>query len=160
MDSKHLVADWFARGRPPSMVTDDFRWILGPPGAQRIRVGPSGISGVLGVAPSVYQGGVVDRNTHFFIAEDDVVAWQVDTKATLLNGEPYHSDYIFTIRVRDGKIAEVWEMHDPIPDGLDRPSASREVPESFVMSDDEAAVVNSDPHAADTGYFDEHPPRY
>ena len=42
-------------------------------------------------------------------AEEDRVVAEVDSKATLINGEEYRNTYVFVFRVRDGRLASVAE---------------------------------------------------
>ena len=48
-------------------------------------------------------------------AEDDRVAAEAHAKGTLVNGEVYENDYLFLLRVRDGRIASVVEFFNPGP---------------------------------------------
>lgn len=47
-------------------------------------------------------------------AEDDRVAVEAESKATLVNGKLYHNRYHFLFRVRDGYIIEVKEYLDTL----------------------------------------------
>lgn len=47
-------------------------------------------------------------------AEDDRVAAEVESQATLINGEEYRNTYVFIFRVRDGRIASVAEHFNAI----------------------------------------------
>lgn len=47
-------------------------------------------------------------------AEDDRVAVEAESKATLINGKLYHNRYHFLFRIRDGYIVEVKEYLDTL----------------------------------------------
>jgi len=47
-------------------------------------------------------------------AEDDRVAAEVESQATLINGEEYRNTYAFFFRIRDGRIASVAEHFNAI----------------------------------------------
>ncbi len=158
-DSGEVVRRWIARGRPTSMIADDFRWVMhesGPDGPYAVYEGATGLAALLAVGKARYRGGV-QRNTHFLISQGEWAAWQVDSVGTLLDGQPYRNDYLFSFRVVDGKIAEVYHFADAEGSGFAQP-AEEVVPE--VLSDDDAARLNPDQTASDPGYFDPHPPRY
>ncbi len=157
--NKAVVRAWVAGGRPASMISDDFRWTRlanGPQGHFRVHEGAEGLADLLATGKGRYRDGVA-RNTHFLIGDGEWVAWQVDSTATLLNGDDYHNDYIFTFRVIDGKIAEVYQVSDAQAAGYSQ-AAPIEVPK--VLSDEDAARLNPDQGASQPGYFDPHPPRY
>ncbi len=158
-DSAAVVEQWIARGRPTSMIADNFRWVMhesGPSGASAVYEGATGLAALLAVGKARYRGGV-QRNTHFLIGEGEWVAWQVDSIGTLLDGQPYRNDYMFTFRVVGDTIAEVYHFADAEGSGFSRP-AEEAVP--GVLSDEDAARLNPDQRASDPGYFAPHPPRY
>ena len=47
-------------------------------------------------------------------AEDDRVVIEAHSQATLINGEEYGNTYVFSIRVRDGRIAWIAEHFNPL----------------------------------------------
>jgi ketosteroid isomerase-like protein len=46
-------------------------------------------------------------------AEEDRVAAEVQSRGTLVNGEPFHNVYVFMFRIREGRIASVAEHFNP-----------------------------------------------
>lgn len=54
---------------------------------------------------------VIDAMT----AEDDRVVTELHSSGNFEDGEPYEMDYVFVLRVRDGKVASVAEHFNPIP---------------------------------------------
>lgn len=48
-------------------------------------------------------------------AEDDRVVAEVRGDGTLADGTQFHNDYVFVLRVRDGRIAQVAEHFNPDP---------------------------------------------
>ena len=47
-------------------------------------------------------------------AQDDRVVIETHSQATLINGEEYGNTYVFSIRVRDGRIAWIAEHFNPL----------------------------------------------
>ncbi|HEX4292029.1 MAG TPA: nuclear transport factor 2 family protein [Trebonia sp.] len=47
-------------------------------------------------------------------AQDDRVVIEAHSQATLINGEEYGNTYVFSIRVRDGRIAWIAEHFNPL----------------------------------------------
>ena len=47
-------------------------------------------------------------------AQDDRVVIEAHSQATLINGEAYGNTYVFSIRVRDGRIAWIAEHFNPL----------------------------------------------
>ncbi len=47
-------------------------------------------------------------------AEDDRVVIEAQSQATLINGEQYANTYVFSLRVRDGRIAWIAEHYNPL----------------------------------------------
>jgi ketosteroid isomerase-like protein len=47
-------------------------------------------------------------------AEDDRVVIEAHSQATLINGEEYGNTYVFSLRVRDGRIAWIAEHFNPL----------------------------------------------
>jgi ketosteroid isomerase-like protein len=45
-------------------------------------------------------------------AEDDRVVAEAHSEATLINGEPYAMTYVFSFRIRDGRIAWIAEHYN------------------------------------------------
>jgi uncharacterized protein len=64
------------------------------------------------ILQSLFPGGLtytVDALT----AEEDRVAAEVQSRGTLVNGASFHNTYVFTFRIRDGRIASLAEHFDP-----------------------------------------------
>ena len=49
---------------------------------------------------------------HHLVAEDDLVSAHYNRQALRPNGTPYDTEYNILFRLRDGLIAEVWEVAD------------------------------------------------
>lgn len=74
---------------------------------------------------STYQGGVkllgaafpqgITYTVQSLTAEEDRVAAEVVSEGTLVNGQPFRNDYLFLLRIRDGRIASVREFFNPKP---------------------------------------------
>ena len=125
--SKALVQQWFAAGLTSpeglAMVTDDFAWI-GPASMTHLfgtddatLRGPAGLATLSYLDKALYADydeGKPSANTHFMIAEGDIVVMEFDAEFTLHDGDHYHNQYCIVIRVRDGKIAEVREHADTL----------------------------------------------
>jgi ketosteroid isomerase-like protein len=47
-------------------------------------------------------------------AEDDRVLAEAHSSATLINGEPYSNTYVFSFRVRDGRISWIAEHYNAL----------------------------------------------
>ena len=47
-------------------------------------------------------------------AQDDRVVIEAHSQATLINGEDYGNTYVFSLRVRDGRIAWIAEHFNPL----------------------------------------------
>jgi ketosteroid isomerase-like protein len=47
-------------------------------------------------------------------AEDDRVLAEAHSTATLINGEPYANTYVFSFRIRDGRIAWIAEHYNAL----------------------------------------------
>ena len=47
-------------------------------------------------------------------AEDDRVVIEAHSQATLINGEEYGNTYVFSLRIRDGRIAWIAEHYNPL----------------------------------------------
>jgi ketosteroid isomerase-like protein len=47
-------------------------------------------------------------------AEDDRVVAEARSTTTLINGEPYENTYVFSLRIRDGRIAWIAEHYNAL----------------------------------------------
>jgi len=63
---------------------------------------------------SLYQPGSMDVQVATMIADDEHVVVPLHLRAITGRGEPYENDYVFIFRIRDGRIAEVWENLDTL----------------------------------------------
>jgi uncharacterized protein len=63
---------------------------------------------------SLFSAGLA-YTVHAITAEEDRATAEVTAQGTLHNGEEYRNHYVFTFRIRDGKIAHVCEYFDPRP---------------------------------------------
>lgn len=48
-------------------------------------------------------------------AQDDRIAAEVSASGTLVTGQPFANEYLFLLRIADGKVAEIREFFDPRP---------------------------------------------
>lgn len=72
-----------------------------------------------------YQGGVKLLATVFqdrlnytidsLTVEEDRIAVEAQAHGTLTNGEAFRNEYVFMLRIRDGRIASVREFFNPAP---------------------------------------------
>jgi hypothetical protein len=94
---------------PDSMLTDDMTaWLT--------TQGP--------VSKAAYQGAIrlfarmaqtpIRFTVDAITAQDDRVVIEAHSQATLINGEEYGNTYVFSIRVRDGRIAWIAEHFNPL----------------------------------------------
>jgi ketosteroid isomerase-like protein len=94
---------------PDSLLTDDMTaWLT--------TQGP--------VSKSDYQGAIrllakmcqtpIRFTVSAMTAEDDRVVIEAQSEATLVNGEQYANTYVFSLRVRDGRIAWIAEHYNPL----------------------------------------------
>ncbi len=114
VESKRVVTDWLAAGRPDSGVTTDFTWVLSRTLTERLGREDRVLTGHAGLAELAalerrWFPNDVERTPHFVIAEGDRVVWQGEITATTASGRAYHNYQILTFRLRDGKIAEGFE---------------------------------------------------
>jgi uncharacterized protein len=110
----HAVAEAYlaavtAGELPDSLLTDDMTaWLT--------TQGP--------VSKSAYQGAIrflatmcrspIRFTVDAITAQDDRVVIEAHSQATLVNGEEYANTYVFSLRVRDGRIAWIAEHFDPL----------------------------------------------
>jgi ketosteroid isomerase-like protein len=74
------------------------------------------------VSKSAYQGAIrllakmcqspIQFTVDALTAEDDRVVIEAHSQATLINGEQYANTYVFSLRVRDGRIAWIAEHYN------------------------------------------------
>jgi ketosteroid isomerase-like protein len=120
--NKDLVQRWFALGLSTpealELVRDDVRWHLPPALAALLKddagpaEGPDGLRWVTRMSDAVY----AERrpsDLDFVVAEGDWVVMQTVVNSRLHTGD-YRNRYCFTIRCRQGRIAEVYEHLDSL----------------------------------------------
>lgn len=103
------------------LITDDFVWRVTQSMVEVFKLESRNLKGVEGLKRLLQIDGQVYKDpenikttTHFCIAEGDWVAMQSETAATTLRDEPYLNYYVFTFRIQDGKVAEVWQHVDTL----------------------------------------------
>jgi hypothetical protein len=110
----HAVAEAYlaavtAGDLPDSLLTDDMTAWLTTQGP----VSKAAYQGAIRLFARMAQSPIrftVDALT----AQDDRVVIEAHSQATLINGEEYGNTYVFSIRVRDGRIAWVAEHFNPL----------------------------------------------
>ena len=94
---------------PDSLLTDDMT-------AWHTSAGP--------VSKAAYQGAIrlmakmcqtpISFTVDALTAQDDRVVIEAHSQATLINGEDYANTYVFSLRVRDGRIAWIAEHYNAL----------------------------------------------
>lgn len=110
----HAVAEAYlaavtAGELPDSLLTDDMTAWLTTQGP----ISKSAYQGAIRLLARMCQAPIlftVDAIT----AEDDRVVVEARSQATLVNGEQYANAYVFSLRVRDGRIAWIAEHFNPL----------------------------------------------
>ena len=93
---------------PDSLLTDDMSAWLTTQGP----ISKAAYQGAIRLFARMAQSPIrftVDAMT----AQDDRVVIEAHSQATLINGEAYGNTYVFSIRVRDGRIAWIAEHFNP-----------------------------------------------
>ena len=94
---------------PDSLLTDDMTAWLTSQGP----IPKSAYQGAIRLLARMCQSPIrftVDAVT----AEDNRVVIEAHSEATLINGEQYANTYVFSLRVRDGRIAWIAEHFNPL----------------------------------------------
>ena len=104
-----FLAAVMAGDLPDSLLTDDMT-------AWSTTQGP--------IPKSAYQGAIrllarmcqtpIRFTVDAITAEDDRVVIEAHSQATLINGESYGNTYVFSLRVRDGRIPWIAEHFNPL----------------------------------------------
>jgi uncharacterized protein len=106
--SHDLVRAFFAATSagelPDTLLTDDMKGWTTTQGSMD-KAAYQGLIKVLAKITSVPLSFTIDSIT----AEDDRAAAEVRSEGVLINGEPYSNTYVFTFRIRDGRISSVAE---------------------------------------------------
>jgi hypothetical protein len=94
---------------PDSLLTDDMTAWLTTQGP----ISKSAYQGAIRLMAEICKSPIrftVDAMT----AQDDRVVIEAHSQATLINGEEYANTYVFSLRVRDGRIAAIAEHFNPL----------------------------------------------
>jgi len=118
-ENKKLVRKFYAASNGGDMATcmdliaDDIKWT---------NIGSTSLSGTF-EGKAELQEKLLDplfgrlqqgifTTVHRLVAEDDIVVAQTSGQAQTIDGQPYDNTYVWIIRFRDGKFAEVTEYMD------------------------------------------------
>jgi ketosteroid isomerase-like protein len=118
-DNKKLVLEWLATAPEVarSMLGDGFVWHTARSTAELLNDGDPDFRGqdaqirLQAIGRAAYSGDT-KFDMAFCIAEGEWVVMMATIAAAAHDGEPYANNYVFIVRCRDGKIAEVWEYAD------------------------------------------------
>lgn len=107
-ENHELVRKFFAalgKGQlPDDLLTPDMTmWTLTSGSSDKARF-QGGVQMLAGIF-----GGTLVYTIDALTAEEDRVAAEVRSHGTLVSGEPFHNNHVFTFRIRDGRIAAVSE---------------------------------------------------
>ena len=110
-----LVDDDAQAMRP--LVADDVIWWVPPSAATRFRIarpleGWKNIPWLGGGGWKGFQPGSSAVEIHHLVAEGDFVSAHYNRTARRADGGDYDNEYNILFRIRDGLIAEVWEVAD------------------------------------------------
>lgn len=125
MSSKDTLKQFFlvlaetTKGRPADIsvfFTDDVKWHLPQSTAQMGKALYDGKSEVMqmfsGAVAQFYKPESMQFTYHSIIAEGDFAHCHFSLEAITANGKPYLNHYQSLFRMRDNRIAEVWEYFD------------------------------------------------
>ncbi len=103
-----------AQGRPASAIGPHFQWVLPRSVAARTRGGERLLRGAAGLEERAEMDRTnfrspIEQTTQFLIGQDDWVVWQGHLAATAHDGTEYRALHVFSFRLADGRIDEVWE---------------------------------------------------
>ena len=109
----HAIAEAYlaavtAGDLPDSLLTDDMTAWLTTQGS----ISKAAYQGAIGLLARMCQSPIrftVDAIT----AQDDRVVIEAHSQATLIDGQEYANTYVFSLRVRDGRIAWIAEHFNP-----------------------------------------------
>lgn len=120
-DNKALVADFFAtfsRGDVPGVIDrmhdEGSWWVSGTIDGISGSYTKDELAGLLEGARAMYREGALRITPTKMTAEDDRVAVEATSYATMEDGRIYANSYHFLVTVRDGKVADVREYMDTI----------------------------------------------
>ena len=120
-DNKAIVADFFAtfsKGDVPGVIErlhdDGSWWVSGTIEGMSGTYSKAELAGLLEGARALYREGALQITPTLMTAQDDRVAVEAKSFATMDDGRIYANSYHFLVIVRDGKVANVREYMDTI----------------------------------------------
>ena len=120
-DNKTIVADFFAtfsRGDVPGVIDrmhdEGSWWVSGAIEGMSGAYPKAELAGLLDGARALYREGALRITPTVITAEDDRVAVEATSFATMEDGRIYANSYHFLVTVRDGKVDTVREYMDTI----------------------------------------------
>jgi len=105
---------------PATHITDDFVWHAPKSTPELFPGSPLDVCGLEGLKVMksyeyvLYDDSPSTSDIHCFISEGDRVVFHTSMTRQTKAGLPYSNDYVFLFQVRDGKVAQVWEMADTL----------------------------------------------
>ncbi|HTR92550.1 MAG TPA: nuclear transport factor 2 family protein [Trebonia sp.] len=110
----HAIAEAYlaavtAGDLPDSLLTDDMTAWLTTQGA----VSKSEYQGAIRFLAKLCQSPILFR-VDAITAQDDRVVIEARSEATLVDGQQYANTYVFSLRLRDGRIAWIAEHFNPL----------------------------------------------
>jgi ketosteroid isomerase-like protein len=113
----HQIARKFFAALFSGNITDDLltsdmsAWTtLGPMDKVAYQGGVKAVMSLFAVPPAS-----VTYTIDALTAEDERVAAEIRSKGTFTDGEGYEMNYVFVLRIREGRIASVAEHFNPVP---------------------------------------------
>ncbi|HPV68792.1 MAG TPA: nuclear transport factor 2 family protein [Sphingorhabdus lacus] len=120
-DNMAIVADFFAtfsKGDVPGVIErlhdDGSWWVSGTIEGMSGTYSKAELAGLLEGARALYREGALQITPTLMTAQDDRVAVEAKSFATMDDGRIYANSYHFLVIVRDGKVANVREYMDTI----------------------------------------------
>lgn len=119
--NKAIVADFFAtfsKGDVPGVIDrmhdEGGWWVSGAIEGMSGTYPKATLAGLLDGARGLYREGALRITPTVMTAEDDRVAVEATSFATMADGRVYANSYHFLVTLRDGKVATVREYMDTI----------------------------------------------
>ena len=120
-DNKAIVADFFAtfsKGDVPGVIErlhdDGSWWVSGTIEGMSGTYSKAELAGLLEGARAMYREGALQITPTLMTAQEDRVAVEAKSFATMEDGRVYANSYHFLVTVRDGKVSNVREYMDTI----------------------------------------------
>jgi ketosteroid isomerase-like protein len=120
-ENKAIVADFFAtfsKGDVPGVIDlmhdEGSWWVSGAIDGMSGTHTKAGLAGLLDGARALYREGALRITPISMTAEEDRVAVEAKSFATMEDGRIYANSYHFLVTLRDGKVALVREYMDTI----------------------------------------------